>query len=206
MHPYYPLKNMGASYHEESAYTDSKVDATEVFKALQQEALKIHGDRDGYPGSFYGINGWTWLDVPMFKDFSVASDWISENTEKWGNGIAVKVSSGKKSNRKREKCVKEYEYAIEEVNKAETQHAAEVKNLLTNYKNEKKLYKCKMCKSSLNCEYLSNIVCPLCKNTFGISKTVKKIDKLKKKISKTKQRMENEHSNYYWLMGGWSAE
>ena len=201
---------MGASYQEEYAKTDSKVMAEKTFNQAQKDALEEYGHGDGYSGSFYGIGGWSWSDKPIFNDYTTASDWIADNTEKWGNGIVVRVKDpacNKRFSKVRERYVQEYENALNHLKNGKNENEKQVSQLLRQLKEDNKFYKCKKCKSNLSCQYLSQmVICPLCKNKFSTPETEKELVKLEKSVERALKKLEKNKPNYYWLVGGWSAE
>lgn len=79
---------------EKTMTLDGKLTEEQVkqkFYDLQEEDRDEYG-RDPYNGSFSTMNGIK-VTSKQFTDWNKATEYILDNTEKWGNALAVKVDA-----------------------------------------------------------------------------------------------------------------
>ena len=178
------LQEMGASYHEELAATDSVVQAKQVFNDAQEDALKEDGDGDGYPGSFYGVSGIRFdTSTSIFKDREKASKYIYNHTEKWEIGLAVRVKVPEvRQSKKRELAIEEFETAGYDLKRAKKSAAEETGVYISKMKKDEIFYKCNTCKSKVNPSYIQ-WSCKVCSSAIYTKESRVEVEKFKKVFS-----------------------
>lgn len=218
---------MGASYHELLTSTDSQAQAKEDIDAEQDSARPSGDDDDGYPGSFYGIEGFKFTDKE-FDSHDKASDYISKNTGKWDEGLVVKVKAKQKNSKgiqkKRAVIMEKYSECKLKVRELRVKKEKKLIELVKMWKNNTKdgalkplHYKCKDCNSSVNSKYMSGqhrknygklywkYECPVCEEEVPEKETDKEIKKQLLVCNKLNEKLKQSTPSFFWLAGGWSA-
>ena len=197
---------MGASYHEELAETDGVAQAKEIFNRAQDDARKENGDGDGYPGSFYGVEGIRFdTSVPIFKNKNKASEYISNHTKKWESGLAVRIKVPEvRQSKKRERDIEVFETANHALKRAKSIAVEKTYTYIDDIKKNNQFYKCNTCKSKINPRYIFR-ACPVCSARIYTKESKVEVERLKKVYERTKLKLEKTKPSFHWLGGGWSA-
>ena len=219
---------MGASSFVEEIKSDIPCKVSEEWNIKMENARDYDSDDSydsAYPNSIAGVGPVKFFEsIEIFRKKNDAEEYILNNTDKWSNGIAVRVSIDGKIPRKPslEKRKKE----IEKIEEIKLEMDKIYKTAVDNYKQEIKtkyeenkklekpkliLIKCDNCRSQINLDYYKNqfhfstqtIKCFVCKNQFMESKNAKEYNKIKVKYEKLVDKIKDKPL-YHYLCGGWS--
>ena len=217
---------MGATSFIEEIKSDVPYEVNNEWNRRVQDSYDSDDSNDStYPNSLAGVGSLKFDNtIPIFMNKDKAADYILDNTDKWGNGLAVKISiDGKKPRQlsidKRKKEIEKIEEIKEEADKmykeATLAYKRELKNKYDeNHKLEKPkliLIKCENCRSQINLDYYKNqfyfstekINCFVCKKEFIDSKIFKEYSKNKLKYEKLYEKIKDKPL-YHYMCGGWS--
>lgn len=202
---------MGANFDSHKFKACSTEELQKKFRILQEDMYHESGN-DTYAGHLGIVPGLTILDK-VFKGPNIAEDWLSNNTEKWENALAVKVGDFSNIFPKTEadkKLQKDYELATLSINNW-------AEEIIKRVKAGKSLQKtCTSCQSKIAVKYIKHVNCPVCQHQkFLITPTdekkketlVNKHKELEKKLTDSKRKFEekNKENKAYWIVGAWCA-
>lgn len=86
---------MGASFISRAIKETNRNDIVKKFNEIVDECIYEHG-HDSYNGTFSTMGGLSIKINKVFSDRDSAEDYICDNTEKWGNALAVTVKEDNK--------------------------------------------------------------------------------------------------------------
>lgn len=195
---------MGANFITKSFDPSSSQELTKAFEKHQEEERYENGN-DGYSGHIGLANGLQ-INSKTFKDYDSAEEWLSNNTQKWGSAIAVKVGSFENAFPKTE-SEKKLSKAFQEL---ETSLTNWDKDIIKRVKAGKSLQRsCTKCDSKISVLYIKDIYCPVCSNSKFLKTETDdkkflalqtKYKAAKSKIDAAKQKTKGKN-DAYWLVG-----
>ena len=86
---------MGASFISRAIKETNRDDIVKKFNEIVDECIYEYG-HDSYNGTFSTMDGISIKIEKVFSDRDSAEDYICNNTEKWGNALAVMVKEDNK--------------------------------------------------------------------------------------------------------------
>lgn len=226
---------MGASYVSHSFNHCSEVELSNKVDSVCSEVAyeSGHGPYSGDWGEKLGV-GVKHINK-TFNSRMDADDWLTDNSDKWGPLIAVKVLSAPKDvntksiDSKLEAANTKLRNLLIEVGERNACGNTEVKPLvgtvLERVKSGKSKFKgCDDCGSKVSTAHLKHHVCPVCGNKeFLLTDTDKmKLHKLNVKLAALKAdisdledkrkskidvavKADKNKNNWVWLVGGWCS-
>lgn len=200
---------MGANFDSVTFKPCSKEELKKQFESCQNEMCEENG-HDTYAGHI-GIAAGLTINSKTFKDENAAYDWVSENSQKWGNAIAVQVGDFSNVFPKTE--------SEKKLMQNFSQLGLSLKNwdadILTRVKNGKSQQRtCQKCSSKVSVSYLKTNYCPVCGNNQFLKTDTdeKKLATLKTKfkesqakVNEAKKKYDEKNKNSFWFVGAWCA-
>lgn len=219
---------MGAEYIDMTLDNMSTSDLKKAFKERQEQDNAYNGHQDGYSGDFQTVSDLRIKDI-IFESFDEASDYCSENAQKWDFALAVKYKeypetpksnsakylsglSSKKLATLKSRLTKEKESYSKLSNK-----------ITSGFKNRKsKLISCKNCDSKINKDFIStqspyDINCKVCNRSLLSDTDLKRLENFNDKIRKLEKDFKDEETKLKkksqkskkatvkWYVGAWAA-
>lgn len=86
---------MGACFISRAIKETNRNDIVKKFNEIVDECIYEHG-HDAYNGTFSTMDGLSLKIDKVFSDRDSAEEYIYNNTEKWGNALAVTVKEDSK--------------------------------------------------------------------------------------------------------------
>ena len=187
---------------------------TYTYNGAKKELDNFHGEyqfeqrleygSDTYAGHL-GIlpDGLHIVDCKPYAFASDAQEYIEENHSKWHCALAVPFKGE----------IRDYDSASKKIltqrKKAEVDLASAERKILQQIKSTKSVsIGCKKCGSAITRSYLSEIICPVCKNELLTATQSNQLTGKQFKISKVNQQSLKKVSKtgICYLVGGWCPE
>lgn len=200
----------------------SKEELERKFRGIVEDQQYEDG-HDAYSGTF-GSNSGLRVTQKVFADEESAQEWISENAEKWGNVLAVKVgdfNAGYFGTKTGQALLAKHAALAKELDEFDDTLVKRVKA------GKSKFRSCSKCESKIAVKYIGDVLgfkpsqreayyrptaCPVCGSEFIRTPTDQKhYDALKKRYEatnaevNTRKRADKAGNSAYWLLGAWVA-
>lgn len=200
---------MGANFDSVTFKPCSKEELKKQFESFQHDMCEENG-HDTYAGHI-GIAAGLTISSKTFKDENAAYDWISENSQKWENAVAVQVGDFTHVFPKTESEKK----LFENFKQLELSLTNWDKDIITRVKSGKSQQRaCSKCASKVSVAYLKTNSCPVCGNVHFLQTDTddKKLATLKTKfkdiqtkVNAAKKKYDDKNKNNFWFVGAWCA-
>lgn len=201
---------MGANFETVKFNSCTTAELEKKFNILQEDYCDQYGT-DTYAGHIGIATGLNIINK-QFKDSKTAHEWLSDNTEKWGPALAVKVGDFSNVFPKTDSD-KKLAASFAELSKTIGNWDTDI---IKRVKAGKSLQRtCAKCASKITVSYIKSNACPVCadKGFLQTETDDKKLTALKlkyndmqKKMDEAKQKSNEKNKDSYWLVGALCAD